>query len=226
MGIEEIKKFYEEDKKLYEVLNNEVFLKSFYEEELDDNYTLDEMQQIIDFICGWYEDKYTERDLEYIEKYGIPDFKNMRKNLLDKSIDNLFEMFPDKIAYFLLVDKSQTKIKLLNLVILKILYSRNTTPERGFERAKIFINEFNTSILELNLNTHDIEYSLNLNFERMMVVDKMILEDFVELPIKDAEKLIKSNYLKIFRGNNSIDKKYDSKGKVKTFTRRLFRNKK
>lgn len=33
--------------------------------------------------------------------------------------------------------------KILQLVALKLLYSKNTTPERGYERVKRFINEFN-----------------------------------------------------------------------------------
>lgn len=226
MGIEETKRFYEEDKKLYEVLNNEDFLKSYYNEELDKSYTLEEMQQIIDFICCWYEDKYTERDLEYLEKYGVPDFKNMMRNIADRSVDNLFEMFPDRIASFLLIDETETRINLLNLVVLKILYSEKTTPERGFERAKLFISEFNRSIAELRLNTHSIEASLNFNFERLKVGDKMVIEDFIELPIKEAEKLVKSNYAKALKGNNSVNSSYDSKGKVKAFTKRLFRYKK
>ena len=226
MGIEDIKNFYEEDKRLYEVLNNEEFKKIFYEEELDKTYSLEEMQQVIDFICCWYEDKYTERDLEYIEKYGVPDVKSMIKNLADRTVDNLFEVLPDKIAYFLLVDKSRTRINLLNLVILKILYSKKTTPERGFERAKIFISEFNRCVAEINLNTKEIEDSLPFNFERIKIVDEMVLEEFVELPIKEAERLVKAKYSKVFKGNNSLNSNYNSKGKVKTFTKRLFRNKK
>ena len=226
MKIEDIKKFYDGDERLYEVLNNEEFLKSFYSEELEKNYTLDEMQQIIDFISCWYEDKYTERDLEYIEKYGVPDFKSIRKSILDRTVDNMFEMFPDKIAYFLVVDKSKTRSKLLDLVILKLLYSPNTTPERGFERAKLFIAEFNSSIMDIRLNTQNVESLMNLNFERLTVGDNMYLEEFIALPIKEAEKLIKSNYSKALKGNNSVNSNYDSKGKAKTFTRRLFRYKK
>lgn len=226
MGIEDTKKFYDSDKKLYEVLSNEEFLSSFYAEELEKNYTLDEMQQIIDFISCWYEDKYTERDLEFIEKYGVPDFKSMRKNFEDRSVDNMFEMLPDKIAYFLVVDNSKTREKLLNLVVLKILYSPNTTPERGFERAKLFIAEFNSSVLDIRLNTHDVESSMNLKFDRLTVGDNMYLEDFIDLPIREAEKFIKANYTKALKGNNNLNTDYDSKGKVKVFVRRLFRNKK
>lgn len=223
MEIEETRKFYEEDEKLYEVLNNKEFLKLFYEEEIDKTYSLEEMQQIIDFICCWYEDKYTERDLEYIEKYGVPDYKNMIRNIADRTVDNLFEVLPDKIAYFLLIDKSKTRIKLLNLVILKILYSKKTTPERGFERAKIFAVEFNRCVTEANLNTHEIEA---FNFERIKIGDKLVLEEFIDLPVKEAEKFVRVNYPRNLKGSNHLNNTYDSKGKAKTFTRRLFRNKK
>lgn len=48
----------------------------------------------------------------------------------------------------------------LQLVALKLLYSRNTTPEKGFERAKRFISEFNKKI-GLNLSTKEIEEAMN-----------------------------------------------------------------
>lgn len=223
MKIEDTKKFYESDKKLYDVFSNEEFIKSFYEDGLESVYTLSEMQEVIDFICYWYEDKYTESELEYIEKYGVPDFKTMKKNMSDRSVDNLLEIFGDQMAYFLQFDKSKTKLELLNLVALKLLYSENTTPERGFERAKLFFTEFNNSVLDLRLNTSDVESLMDFNFDRLKIGDKMILEEFIQLPLKEAERFVKANYSKAFKENNSLNANYDSKGKVKTFTKRLFR---
>lgn len=45
---------------------------------------------------------------------------------------------------------------ILQLVALKLLYSDNTTPKRGYERAKRFINEFNENF-DLNLSTNEID---------------------------------------------------------------------
>ena len=38
--------------------------------------------------------------------------------------------------------------RILQLVALKLVYSKNTIPERGYERAKRFINEFNKKLGE------------------------------------------------------------------------------
>ena len=46
--------------------------------------------------------------------------------------------------------------RVLQLVALKLLYSKNTIPERGYERSKRFINEFNKK-LGLTLSTNQID---------------------------------------------------------------------
>lgn len=48
------------------------------------------------------------------------------------------------------------RYKVLQLVALKLLYSKNTIPERGYERAIRFINEFNKKMnLELSIDEID-----------------------------------------------------------------------
>lgn len=54
--------------------------------------------------------------------------------------------------------------RMLQLVALKLLYSRNTTPERGYERAQMFIKEFNEE-LDFNLTTDEIEEIMNRNYD-------------------------------------------------------------
>ena len=80
--------------------------------------------------------------------------------------------------------------------------------------------------MELGLTTHDIEKALSFKFERITVGDKMVIEDFIELPVKDAEKIVKASYAKSLKGNNKLNSNYDTKGKVKTFRKRLFKKKK
>ena len=46
--------------------------------------------------------------------------------------------------------------KILQLVVLKLFYSKNTTPENGYKRALIFIEEFNEN-LGINLNSKEID---------------------------------------------------------------------
>lgn len=65
--------------------------------------------------------------------------------------------------------------KILQLVALKLLYSKNTTPERGYERAKRFINEFNKK-LNLNLSLEEINEIINKDYKNNDVIgnDKKI----------------------------------------------------
>lgn len=53
--------------------------------------------------------------------------------------------------------------KVLQLVALKLLYSPNTIPERGYERAKRFINEFNKK-MGLNISTEEIDDAINKDY--------------------------------------------------------------
>ena len=54
--------------------------------------------------------------------------------------------------------------KLLQFVALKLLYSKNTIPENGYERAKRFIEEFNENIPNLKLSTSGIDKIMNINY--------------------------------------------------------------
>jgi len=53
--------------------------------------------------------------------------------------------------------------RILQLVALKLLYSNRTTPERGYERARRFINEFNKK-MGLNLTTEEIDEAINKDY--------------------------------------------------------------
>ena len=53
--------------------------------------------------------------------------------------------------------------RLLQLTALKMVYSKNTIPERGYERAKRFIAEFNKK-LELDLDTKEIDEIMNRDY--------------------------------------------------------------
>lgn len=56
--------------------------------------------------------------------------------------------------------------RILQLVALKLLYSNKTIPERGYERAKRFINEFNKK-MELNLSSFEIDELINKNYNNL-----------------------------------------------------------
>ena len=53
---------------------------------------------------------------------------------------------------------------MLEFVSLKLLYSKKTTPERGYIRAKRFIDEFNKR-LNLNLTYDEIDKVMNRDYK-------------------------------------------------------------
>ena len=61
--------------------------------------------------------------------------------------------------------------KIFQLISLKLLYSKNTLPERGYERAKRFINEFNKK-LNLNLTTFEIDKIINRDYSKLEYVEE------------------------------------------------------
>lgn len=78
------------------------------------------------------------------------------------------------------------RYKILHLVALSLLYSRNTIPERGYERAKRFINEFNKK-MNLELSTEEIDEIMNRDYKT----------DIKEENVKGkAKELVKSLFSK------------------------------
>lgn len=80
------------------------------------------------------------------EKYSEElDFKKLELCILDHNCD------------------IELRNRILQLVALKLLYSRNTIPERGYERAKRFIGEFNKK-MNLDLSTEEIDEAINRDY--------------------------------------------------------------
>lgn len=69
----------------------------------------------------------------------------------------------DKIELIHKIDLKLREI-LLQLTSLSIIYSKNTSPERGYLRAKKFIEEFNEYIPNLNLSTNEIDEIMNMDY--------------------------------------------------------------
>lgn len=55
--------------------------------------------------------------------------------------------------------------KILELIPLSLIYSKNETPEYGYFRAKKFIGEFNKHIKGLNLDTKEIDEIMSRNYD-------------------------------------------------------------
>lgn len=118
-------------------------------------------QELIDFIK---ECNITEMNDFSLEKYIDKD--DIKFTKLKKSLYNY-------------ICNIKLRDMILQLVALKLLFSRKTTPQRGYERAKIFINEFNDN-LNLSLSTEEVDN----------IVDKFNLKDKL---INDKKSILNNN---------------------------------
>lgn len=120
---------------------------------------------------------YKTGDLEI--DYNIKKITNNAKPI---KIDDLYELidakYNDTLEYkdlkqcILNHNKDlELRDRLLSLTALKLLYSDNTVPERGYERAKRFINEFNKK-LDLNLSTNEIDGLIDPDTPKELTPDK------------------------------------------------------
>jgi len=85
----------------------------------------------------------------------------------------------------------------LQFVSLKLLYSDNTTAERGYERAKRFIGEFNKHIPNLNLTTKEIDEIMQNDYKIEPIIEKINIEEdktikVRKLNLKSVERFIKN----------------------------------
>ncbi len=99
MTKDELKKFYKQDEKLYDLNENKKFLYMF-NHLLDEGYELfigiDEMQDMIDTIFNWYEMKFPEREFDFYD--GNADFSKF------KELSDIMDM---KQLFFRLTDRQQ-----------------------------------------------------------------------------------------------------------------------
>ena len=86
--------------------------------------------------------------------YELEEYLDSEENLnLDELLSIFKEKYTDELDFTELKESvydhncdMELRHRILQLVALKLLYSRNTIPERGYERAKRFINEFNKKL--------------------------------------------------------------------------------
>lgn len=108
--------------------------------------------------------------------YNLDDIVNNKDITLDELLVLFKEKYDDKFDFENLekciYDHNcdiELRKRILQLVALKLLYSKNTIPERGYERAKRFINEFNKR-LNIDLSTKEIDYLINTNYSKIKII--------------------------------------------------------
>lgn len=107
---------------------------------------------------------------EVLNDYEIDEYLDGEYLNLDELLSIFKEKYTDELDFTELKEcvydhncDMELRHRILQLVALKLLYSRNTIPERGYERAKRFINEFNKK-LGLTLSTKQIDEIINRDY--------------------------------------------------------------
>lgn len=134
---------------------------------------------------------------EVIINDDLKKYVNKERINLDELLSLLEEKYSHNLDFSVLkavVDDHNCDLELrkriLQLIALKLLYSQNTTPGRGYKRAKKFIDEFNKE-LNLNLSSEKIDNIINTNID----IEKSDSEKLT--PLKKSRKLVKSLLKKI-----------------------------
>lgn len=149
--------------------------------------------------------------------YELKEYLDSEENLnLDELLSIFKEKYTDELDFTELKESvydhncdMELRHRILQLVALKLLYSRNTIPERGYERAKRFINEFNKK-LGLELSTEQIDEIIHRDYtngERW----EHVLKNYVD---EDGEE---HSYWTV----EDVAKKEQSKG-IKRLAKRMF----
>lgn len=113
---------------------------------------------------------------------GIVDLNSDLKDYIDidnLKLDELLRLFSEKyddvLEYSYLKEcvfdhncDVELRRQVLQLVALKLLYSDRTTPERGYKRAILFINEFNDA-LNLGLSKDEINELIKKDYKKQNV---------------------------------------------------------
>lgn len=152
--------------------------------------------------------------------YNLKDYVSVDDITLDELLVLFKEKYTDELDFTKLEEciydhncDIELRRIVLQLVALKLLYSNRTIPERGYKRAKKFINEFNNK-MGLNLTTEEIDEAINRDYtngEKWEHVLKTYIDDNgkkhsywtiediakkEKKPLEKAKKLVKSLFKK------------------------------
>lgn len=108
---------------------------------------------------------------EVSKDYKIDKYLDSDESIsLDELLSIFSEKYSDELDFTELKESvydhksdMELRYRVLQLAALKLLYSKNTIPERGYKRAKRFINEFNKE-LNLTLSTEEIDEVMHRDY--------------------------------------------------------------
>lgn len=152
--------------------------------------------------------------------YNLKDYVDVDNITLDELLVLFNEKYTNELNFNKLEEciydhncDVELRRRILQLVALKLLYSNKTIPERGYERAKRFINEFNKK-KGVNLSTEEIDEAINRDYTNGEKWE-YVLKTYVD---KDGEE---QSYWTVEdvakKDNNPFEK---AKGLVKSFLKK------
>lgn len=107
-----------------------------------------------------------------LKKLGIYKQVNLKELLMILSKNNMYEYDSIKEAVKLNEMEFNLMKKLLEMVSIGLLYSKNTVPELGYKRSQKFIKEFNEFIPSLNLELNNIDEIMNKDYSKDIISPK------------------------------------------------------
>ncbi len=174
------------------VAEKPILFMSIYRKNVEDNQFL-MSSKLPGFLL--YADTDTDSGKVEID-YNLKDYVNTDNITLDELLTLFKEKYSEEFN-FTELEKCvyahncdvELRNKVLQLVALKLLYSRRTIPERGYERAKRFINEFNKK-MNLNISTEEIDNVISKDYTNTEKVDTVTVKE--KNSLKKARVLVKS----------------------------------
>lgn len=156
---------------------------------------------------------------EVSKDYNLEEYVDSKENIsLDELLEILSEKYVDELDFTELKQSVydhdcdiELRHRILQLTALKLLYSRNTIPERGYERAKRFINEFNKK-LNLTLSIEEIDETISRDYTNEEIGED-VLKTYVD------EKGEEHSYWTVENVAKKDQSKEESKGIVKILER-------
>lgn len=229
MTIQELTNFYKQDNNLYELNTNENFLKYLnakIKEGYNFNFTIEELQELIDYIVNWYEIKYPEKELAYyngIKNSKFSDIKSLSKamnidQLLYRLTSNQLKLLESGYqangSYQIPIEnKEKTTYKIQTIVLITRKNLTNYSNDLSYFFLKIDyltgrvldIDELDEYISPKNLNLEQLYLILKNKFNQEF--DLSNIENCIknhEFTIELRDKILQLTAIKLLYSKNTI----------------------
>lgn len=207
MTKEELKNFYSEDERLYDLNENKKFLYMF-NHLIDEGYDLfigiDEMQDMIDTIAAWYEIKFPEREFDFYDGKMTTDFSKFKELSDVMDIKQLFFRLTDnqqKLLEGLYRSKSSKDFPVyehgqLNGVDKKVYYKIERKEEdKYFSKHKDFVVSADAKTGKIDMDYEIDKYVSDDEIDIYNLVRLFIDDYFDELNFSDLEQASNNKFL-------------------------------